>query len=102
MSFDRYVPSSLLYSLVIQMDDDIDAKPILEFFGFSNFAEAFKNPGRIHQTWNLLSLQNDLYQSFDALDLWFESTQQVCYSEACLSHQLTSCTAGPIQSLHDH
>lgn len=83
--FNPWVPCLPLYSSVIQTDDDIDAVLILESFGFSNFAEALKEPGGIHQTWNLLSLEHNLYQKFDALEMWLESTQQVCHSQACQS-----------------
>ena len=52
-----------------------------EDFGFSHFTEAFKTPGGIYQSWNLLSLEPNLHLKFDELDLWFERTSQVCHME---------------------
>ena len=34
-------------------------------------------------------MEHNLHSKFDKLNLWFESTDQVCYSEICRSCQLT-------------
>ena len=70
------------------------AMAMLEQFGFSKFTDAFKQSGGVHSVWNLLSLEAQIHTKFDRLDLWFESTHQVCYSEACQSCQLTHVQSG--------
>ena len=42
---------------------------------------AFEAVNGVHEFWNLLSLQRDLHQRFDRLDLWFEGTSKVRHSE---------------------
>ena len=56
---------------------------ILEHFGLTTLTDAPKKSGGVNQVWNLLSLEPDLHSKFDRLDLWFEHTPQVCYSETC-------------------
>ena len=72
---------------------------ILESFGFSEFAEAFRQSGGIHEVWNLLSLEPNLHKLFNILQMWFEGTQKVRCSETCKSHQLTLCAATLLQNL---
>ncbi|KAF8121344.1 hypothetical protein EV363DRAFT_1302273 [Boletus edulis] len=70
----RSMLSPSLYLPIFQTHHAADY--ILESFGFSNLAETFKQPGGIHQACNMLSMQHDLQYKFDALRLWFESTDQ--------------------------
>ena len=67
-----------LYSPVIQTYDTARTMAFLELFGFSKVSEALKRP---HQVCNLLSLEPNICSKFDRLDLWFESTREVCYSK---------------------
>lgn len=71
------------------------AMAILDLFGFSKFTDAFKRSGGVHRVWNLLSLEPNTHSLFDGLNLWFESTHQVCHFRTCRSCQLTS-AAGPL------
>jgi len=71
-----------------------DARAMLELVGFSELTDAFKRTGGVHRVWNLLSLESQTHSKFDRLNLWFESTHQVCYSEACRSHQLARVQLG--------
>ena len=79
----------LSYSPTIQTRTAIGALSILESFGFSKLSNAFKEVGGVHQVWNLLTLECDLRSLFDTLELWFEHTEKVCYSETCQPHQFT-------------
>ncbi|KAF8549144.1 hypothetical protein OG21DRAFT_1421787, partial [Imleria badia] len=63
------------------------AMAILECFGLSNFTEAFKRQGGVHEFWNLLSLEPNLHRKFDTLDLWFESTPQPGRYSVCVSDE---------------
>ena len=69
---------------------------ILETLGLGHLAEAFRQPGGIHQVWNLVSLEPNLRTKFDRLNLWFENTGQVRNSETYKSHRLTTCAAKPL------
>jgi len=72
------------------------ALAILEHFGLTALTDALKKSGGIHEVWNLLSLEPNLHSKFDHLNLWFESTSQVCYSETWLPSRLTTRTAKPL------
>ena len=54
---------------------------ILENFGLKELAEGFKKPGGIHLPWNLLTLEPNLHNFLDDLELWFERTNRVRHSE---------------------
>lgn len=69
---------------------------MLELFGWGEFTEAFRKSGGVHEIWNLLSLEPNLHAKFDHLNLWFESTDQVCHTETCQPFQLMMCTARPL------
>ena len=72
---------------------------LLENVGFSQITEAFKQNGGAHEVWNLLSLDLNLHDKFDRLDLWFERTIQVRHPETRQPYLLTGCTAKPLQDL---
>ncbi|KAF8445072.1 hypothetical protein L210DRAFT_3476143 [Boletus edulis BED1] len=63
------------------------AMALLESIGLSDFTEAFRNSGGIHQVWNLLSLEPNLCEKCDALELWFEHTQQPGRYKICLFYK---------------
>ena len=75
-------------SPVIQIHAGVMA--ILEYFGLSELIEDFKRRV-VHEVRNLLSLELNLYRKFNNLDLWFQSTPQVCCSETRQLYQLTMC-----------
>ena len=77
--------SSLFYSPIIQTHYAAGAMAILEHFGLTALTDALKKSGGVHEAWNLLSLEPNLHTKFDRLDLWFERTSQVRYSETCRS-----------------
>ena len=79
----------LSYSPTIQLRAATGALSILESFGFSKLINAFKEAGGVHKVWNLLTLECDLHSLFDTLELWFEHTEKVCYSETCQPYQFT-------------
>lgn len=72
---------------------------ILDSLGFSDFIEAFRQSGGVHQVWNLLSLDGHLHKKFDLLEMWFEGTEKVRCSETCQSYQLVLCAATLLQNL---
>lgn len=49
---------------------------LLDSFGFSQFTEAFRKSGGVHEVWNLLSLDPNLHRTLDRLDMWFEGTKK--------------------------
>jgi hypothetical protein len=51
---------------------------LLEQFGFSEFSDAFTKVGGVHEIWNMFSLQYDLHNKFDNLDMWLKETEKVC------------------------
>jgi hypothetical protein len=55
---------------------------ILKQFGLEHRFRAQEAVGGTHQVWNLLSLQRDLRQRFDDLELWFEGHNEVRHSDA--------------------
>lgn len=59
---------------------------ILETFGLADLAGEFKKLGGVHQPWNMLTLEHNLHNKFDNLELWFKHTDQVCHSETCKSY----------------
>ena len=69
---------------------------ILETLGLGHLADAFRQPGGIHQVWNLVSLEPNLRTKFDRMDLWFEHTRQVRNSKTYESHRLITCAAQPL------
>ena len=54
---------------------------VLDSFGFSQFTEAFRKSGGVHEVWNLLSLDHNLHQTFDRLGMWFEGAEKVRYTD---------------------
>jgi hypothetical protein len=92
--FHQQVSRPPLYSYIIKTHLAAGARTMLELFGFSELTDAFKRPGGVHRVWNLLSLESQTHSKFDRLNLWFESTHQVCYSETCRSHQLARVQLG--------
>ena len=70
-------------------------------FGFSQYADAFAAEGGVHEVRNLITLEYNVYSLFNMLQLWFESTDEVCYSVTCSAFMLTYCGAAtPIQIMH--
>jgi hypothetical protein len=55
---------------------------VLEQFGFSEFSVAFKKAGGVHEIWNMISLQHDLHNKFDRLDMWLKETEKVCFLQS--------------------
>ena len=98
--FYQWRSNSLSYSPTIQTRTAAGALSILESFGFSKLTNAFKEARGVHKVWNLVTLQHDLHSLFDTLELWFEHTEKVCYSETCRSHQLLMYAGAPLQSMH--
>jgi len=93
------VPSSAESSIILirfEMHYATDAVAILDLFGFSNIADAFKRSGDAHQVWNLLSLEHNIRSKFDHFDLWFESTHQVCYFRDLFVTLTDTRAAGPL------
>ena len=90
----------LSYSPTIQLRAATGALSIPESFGFSKLINAFKEVGGVHKVWNLLTLECDLHSLFDTLELWFEHTKKVCYSETCQPHQFTMYAGAPLQSMY--
>ena len=85
--FYQWRSNSLSYSPTIQTRTAAGALSILESFGFSKLTNAFKEAGGVHKVWNLFTLERNLHSLFDSLELWFEHTEKVWYSETCQPHQ---------------
>ncbi|KAF8556091.1 hypothetical protein OG21DRAFT_1506870 [Imleria badia] len=63
------------------------ALAILKSFGFSKFADAFTEPGGVHEAWNLISFQHDVHTSFDRLAMWLEYTEMPHRYKVCTAHE---------------
>ena len=74
--------SPSFHSFTIQTHHAAGAMGILETFGLNKFSNAFKKPGGVYRPWNLLTLEPNLHNKFDHLELWFEHIRRVCHPEA--------------------
>lgn len=72
-------PSSPLPTPVAQTDSTPTGVAILKHFGLTSLADEFLTDG-VHDLGNLLSLQSEIRNKFDRLDLWFESADKVRHS----------------------
>lgn len=74
-------PHSPLSSLVTQGRFTAGIIAILWQFGLEDLAVDLKRTNGVYQTWNLLSLCQDLHTWFGNLNLWFKATDEVRHSE---------------------
>ena len=55
---------------------------ILSHFGLESIVDELLATDGVHDIGNLLSLESNVYDRFDNLELWFEATDEVRHSQA--------------------
>jgi hypothetical protein len=65
--------------IIVQTEHAADAIAILRHFGLETLAQRLLEEDGVHSLGNLLSLAPEVYDLFDGLCLWFESTDEVCH-----------------------
>ena len=65
---------------IIQTDYATSAMAILSHFGLGSIVDELLPTNGVHDIGNLLSLEINVHDRFDNLELWFEATDEVRHS----------------------